>query len=160
MLVSGEVDAVTSYFGRRPGEQTVLIDRSLVYITELAKHPNVRWLYPDRIGSAIDYCKKIGFLQPIHYMVIKREVVKQHPWVPRALYDAMAKAYRGPYARPFSYDLTKEEQDKALGPDFLPFGLKRNRPAVEKFLELSKREGFASDKLRVEDCFHESTLDT
>ena len=65
MLIAGEIDAVTRYFGGpRDGEvaETAALpgDRSPLTLQELAAHPNVRWLYPDRKAAALDYHRRVG----------------------------------------------------------------------------------------------------
>ena len=160
MLIAGEIDAVTRYFGRPPdyARGMVRLDRSNIPLRELGEDPKTRWLYADRKATAIEYHRKIGYLQPIHCVVIKKEIVAEHPWVPLSLQKALAGALPGPYGQPMSYSLTAEEYASVIGKDFRPAGLRRHRQAVENFLERSKREGFASSRLRVDDLFHESTL--
>lgn len=167
MLIAGEIDAVTRYFGRpREYDPPVLVDRSPIPINQLAAHPKVKWLYPDRKAAAIDYHKKIGFLQPIHCIIIKKEVAERHPWVPLNLVNAFAEACYltadADYVRPQSYSLTKEEQKQIIGTDFWPVGLQRNRKAMETFLQLAYEQGFggAERPLTLEEFFHESTLYT
>jgi 4,5-dihydroxyphthalate decarboxylase len=161
MLIAGEIDAVTRYFGRPRdyAKGMVRLDRSNIPLRELGENPKVRWLYPDRKAAAIEYHRKIGYLQPIHCVIIKKEIVAEHPWAPLSLQNSLARALPGPYGQPMSYSVTAEEQASVIGKDFRPAGLRRHRRAVEDFLERSKREGFASNRLRVEDLFHESTLD-
>ncbi len=165
MLIAGELDAVTRYFGRaenatksHPG------DRSHIGLRELGEHPKVKWLFPDRKQAAIDYQKEIGFQQPIHCMIVKTEIVEKNPWVPMSLVAACAEAARrateAPLAAAPSYKLSREEQIAAVGRDFTPAGLKTNRPAVAKMLELCWQDGYV-DRGRpftVEEFFHPSTL--
>ena len=160
MLIAGEIDAVTRYFGRPPdyARGMVRLDRSNIPLRELGEDPKTRWLYADRKATAIEYHRKIGYLQPIHCVVIKKEIVAEHPWAPLSLHKALARALPGPYGQPMSYSLTAEEYASVIGKDFRPAGLRRHRQAVGDFLDRSKREGFASSRLRVDDLFHESTL--
>ena len=165
MLIAGEIDAVTRYFGRaenatkgHPG------DRSPMSITELGAHPKVRWLYPDRKAAAIQYQKEIGYLQPIHCVIVKSAVVEKNPWVPARLVEAFGRAAAmttdADQVRPASYRLTKEEQAATIDPSFSPAGLKGNRKAVAKMFELCWQQGYI-DRGRpftVEEFFHPSTL--
>ncbi len=169
MLISGELDAVTRYFGRpenatksHPG------DRSHISLRDLGDHPKVKWLFPDRKRAAIDYQKEVGYQQPIHSVIIKTEIVEKNPWVPMSLYNAFAEAARraiaagADIANAPSYKLTKDEQTEALGRDFSPAGLKSNRAAMAKMLELCYAQGYV-DRGRpftVEEYFHPSTLGT
>jgi len=167
MLIAGEIDAVTRYFGRRREHaEPILVDRSYMGMQELAQHPNVRWLYPDRKAAAIDYHQRIGHLQPIHCIVMKTALVREHPWVPLNLVNAFDEACRltagGDYVKSFSYELSKDEQRRVIGDDFWPVGLRRNRTAVEAFLRVAFEDGYrATDRpLSIEEFFEESTVST
>lgn len=167
MLIAGEIDAATRYFGRaRAYDPPILADRSYMAINELAAHPKVKWLYPDRKAAAIDYHRKIGFLQPIHCIIVKSEVVEKHPWVPLNLLYAFAESFHltddADCVHPASYSLTKEEQKEVIGPDFWPIGIQRNRKAIETFLQLAHEDGYGVRErpLTIEESFHESTLYT
>ncbi|HLY67969.1 MAG TPA: hypothetical protein VKU60_20690, partial [Chloroflexota bacterium] len=120
MLISGEIDAVTRYFGRkRDYDQPVLVDRSYMSMHELAEHPKVKWLYPDRKAAAIAYHQRTGYLQPIHCIIMKQEVAEKYPWAPLNLVNAFAESCHltadGDWVRPFGYRLSKEEQERVIG---------------------------------------------
>ncbi len=148
MLIAGELDAVTRYFGgpreRAPG--ALPGDRSPQTMQELAAHPNVRWLYPDRKAAALDYSRRVGGPQPIHCIVVKQDVVDRHPWVPRSLYAAFAEAARRTAAAGTvhtSFAFPPEEQQQVFGADFSPVGLgERNRELLGRLLELAAQDGF------------------
>ena len=167
MVIAGELDAVTRYFGR-PGNATKSHpgDRSYMGLRELGEHPRIKWLYPDRKAAAITYHKEIGFLQPIHCVILKQEIAEAHPWVPMSLYESFAQAARlspdADLVSAASYPLSRQEQIDTIGADFSAVGLEANRAAVTCALELFDRQGYV-DRGRpftVEDFFHASTLDT
>ena len=166
MLIAGELDAVTRYFGRpqnatksHPG------DRSTLSIADLAAHPRIRWLYDDRKASAIDYCKAIGWPQPIHCLIVKSEIVERDPSVPERLTRAFLEAARMPSdhsnVHAASYSLGAAEQASAVGADFLPAGLGgKNRAAMERMLALCWQDGYIDrgTPFTVEEYFHPATL--
>ena len=167
MLIAGELDAVTRYFGRREhAARTYPADRSTMSMQELAAHPRVRWLFDDRKGAAIAYNKEIGWPQPIHCLIVKSEIVDKDPSVPARLTRAFLAAAKAPSehsnVHATSYPLTAAEQAAAVGADFLPAGLKgRNREAISRMLELCWADGYI-DRGRpftVDEYFHASTLD-
>lgn len=164
MLISGEIDAVTRYFGGPHARDPGAIDRSPLTMEQLADHPNVRWLYPDRKGTALDYCRSVGWPQPIHCVIVKQEIVDQHPWVPRSIYDACAEAAArsvGAATVRTSFPFPADEQRELFGEEFSPVGLGgRNREILARLLELAEKDGFLVDGRRfsVEDLFHLSTL--
>jgi 4,5-dihydroxyphthalate decarboxylase len=166
MLIDGQVDACTRYFGgpgRSAGQSMApLSDRSEMTMTELAAHPNVRWLYEDRKAEAIDYSNAVGGPQPIHCLIVKEEVLDKNPWVAKSLYDAFAEAMRVTQAGSkiqTSFDFP--EQDHVISRDFSPFGLDaRNRRMMERYLDLMEKDDFfvGSRKPSVDEIFDESTL--
>jgi 4,5-dihydroxyphthalate decarboxylase len=169
MLVAGEIDAVTRYFGgSRGGAEATAAppgDRSPMPMRELAAHPDVRWLYPDRKAAALDYQRRVGGPQPIHCIVVKQDVVDRQPWVPRSLYEAFVEAARrtqGASTVHASFPFPPEEQQQVFGADFSPVGLGGGtRELLARLLDLSAKDGFlvGGRRFAVEELFHESTLD-
>lgn len=166
MLIAGELDAVTRYFGHpsnatknHPG------DRSTMSIHELAAHPRVRWLFEDRKGAALAYNKELGWPQPIHCVIVKSELVEKDPSLPARITRAFIEAAKMPSelsnVHAVSYEITRAEWEAAVGADFLPAGLKgHNRVALSRMLELCWKDGYV-DRGRpftVDEFFHESTL--
>jgi 4,5-dihydroxyphthalate decarboxylase len=167
MLISGELDAVTRYFGRpenatskHPG------DRSHMSLVQLGDHPKVRWLYPDRKAAAIAYHKELGYQQPIHCVIVKGEIVDKNPWVPMSLYNAFAEAGRlatdANQVEAPSYRLSKDEQKAALGPSWQPYGFKAHREAMAQMLDLCWKDGYIDrgTPFTPEEYFHPSTHNT
>jgi 4,5-dihydroxyphthalate decarboxylase len=132
---------------------------------ELAAHPNVRWLYPDRKAAALAYSRRVGGPQPIHCVVVKQAVLDEHPWVARSLYDAFAEAARRTADAPTahaSFDFPAEEQRQVFGADFSPVGLDGNTRAIlTRWLDLVARDGFVVGDRRftVDELFLPSGLD-
>jgi 4,5-dihydroxyphthalate decarboxylase len=166
MLIAGEIDAVTRYFGRpENAARTHPGDRSTLSIAELASHPRIRWLFDDRKETAIGYCCEIGWPQPIHCIIVKTEIVDRDPTVPERLTRAFLTAARLPSdlsnVHAASYSITAAEQVAAVGGDFLPAGLNdQNRAAMERMLELCWKDGYINRgrPFTVAEYFHESTL--
>jgi 4,5-dihydroxyphthalate decarboxylase len=165
MLIAGEIDAATRYFGSPSArDRNPVSDRSLMTMAELAAHPNVRWLYPDRKAAALAYSEKVGYPQAIHCIIVQQEVVDRYPWVPKSLYDALAESVRrtaGSSRIQTSFDFPISEQRQAMGEEFSAAGLdagKRNMLA--RFLDLAAKDAFiVGDRhFSVEELFHESTL--
>ncbi|HEY1504424.1 MAG TPA: hypothetical protein VGF92_09000, partial [Stellaceae bacterium] len=166
MLIAGELDAVTRYFGRREhAARTYPADRSTMSMQELAGHPRVRWLFDDRKAAAIAYNAEIGWPQPIHCLIVKTEIVDQDPSVPARLTRAFLAAANTPSehsnVHAASYQLSAAEEAAAVGAVFTPAGLKgRNREAISRMLELCWKDGYI-DRGRpftVDEYFDGSTL--
>jgi len=97
MLIAGELDAVTRYFAAAEPDQDPS-RRPLHHVDHPARGttPQVRWLFADRKGAAIDYNKEIGYPQPIHCVIVKTEIVDKDPTIPARLTRAFLEAAKVP----------------------------------------------------------------
>lgn len=156
-LIAGELDAVIRYLPGRPGQLSM---------QALGAHPAVKWLYPDRKAEGLAHCRQQGFFEPIHLLIMKRRIAEEHPWLPRRVVEAFARALplsEDPdWVGPASYELSRSEQIETGGPDFSPVGVRANRRAITRLLELAHRQGFTRGDapLPIDRMFHPATLDT
>jgi 4,5-dihydroxyphthalate decarboxylase len=156
MLASGELDAVIRYL-ERPGQPS---------IETLGAHPEVKWLYADRKAEGMAHCRQQGFIEPIHWVIMKKAIAEAHPWVPMRLVEAFSMALQisgdADWVVPHSYALTKTEQIGVAGAGFSPVGLRPNRKAVDRLLALAHSQGFTPGgaPLPIDKVFHASTLET
>ena len=150
MVAAGELDAFVG--ARRPA----------------AFGERVRRLFPDFRRAERAYYEKTGIFPIMHTLVLKEELARQHPWLPRSLYDAFVEAKRRAYQRlQFTAALTvslpwlvaEAEETKALmGDDPFPYGVARNRKTLETLAGYTYGQGLAPRRLKVEEMFWESTL--
>jgi 4,5-dihydroxyphthalate decarboxylase len=156
-LIAGELDAVIRYLPGRPGQRS---------LQALSEHPAVKWLFPDRKAEGMAFCKAQGFFEPIHLLIMKRAFADQHPWLPARLVEAFGKALplsSDPnWVVPGSYELSMAEQIEAGGTGFSPVGVRANRKAIDRLLELAHQQRFTLGHapLTVKDAFHAGTLDS
>src|SRR5262245_57687755 len=130
----------------------------------------VRRLFPDFRRTERAYYEKTGIFPIMHTVVLKEELARQHPWLPRALYEAFLEAKRLAYQRlnftaalPVSLPwLTAEvEATRArLGDDPFPYGIARNRKTLEVLAGYTFVQWLAPRRLKIEDMFWESLLAT
>jgi 4,5-dihydroxyphthalate decarboxylase len=130
----------------------------------------VRRLFPDFRRVERAYYEKTGIFPVMHTVVLKEELAHEHPWVPRALYEAFAEAKRLAYQRladtavlPYvlPWLVAEVEETRALmGNDPFPYGVSRTRKTVETLAGYSFRQGLAPRRLTMEELFHKSLLDT
>jgi 4,5-dihydroxyphthalate decarboxylase len=130
----------------------------------------VRRLFPDFRRVERLYFEKTGIFPIMHTVVLKEELARAHPWLPRALFDAFSEAKRLAYQRladtaALAYVLpwlvAEVEETRALmGDDPFPYGVARTRRTVETLADYSFRQGLAPRRLSVEELFCESLLDT
>ena len=150
MVAAGELDAFVG--ARRPA----------------AFGERVRRLFPDFRRVEREYYEKTGIFPIMHTLVLKEELARQHPWLPRSLYDAFVEAKRLAYQRlqftaalPVSLPwlVAEAEETRALmGDDPFPYGVARNRKTLETLAGYTYRQGLAPRRLKVEEMFWESTL--
>jgi 4,5-dihydroxyphthalate decarboxylase len=130
----------------------------------------VRRLFPDFRRVERAYYEKTGIFPIMHAVVLKEELARQHPWLPRSLYDAFVEAKRLAYQRldftaalPVSLPwlVAEVEETRALmGDDPFPYGVARNRKTLETLAGYTFRQGLAPRHLTVEEMFCESLLAT
>ena len=129
----------------------------------LGKVSHIRHLFPDVRETEKNYFERTGIFPIMHCVVIKREVVDKHPFVPSSLFHAMneskeialrqmkfASTYR--YMLPFlSSDLV--EIDQLFGGDPWPYGIEANRKALEALVTFLHDQAMISRKIPLEELF-------
>lgn len=152
MVATGELDV---YIGaRRPAAFGRAISR----------------LFPDFRTVERAYYEKTGLFPIMHTVVLKEELVKQYPWLPRSLYTAFAEAKQPAYRRlhdtaalltSLPWQVAEAEETRALmGDDPFAYGIARNRKAIETLAGYTFRQGLAPRRLTIQEMFVESMLDT
>ncbi|MCH8055506.1 MAG: 4,5-dihydroxyphthalate decarboxylase [Deltaproteobacteria bacterium] len=128
----------------------------------------IRRLFSDPKQEELQYFRKNGFYPIMHVVAFKDEVLNQHPWLARGIMEAFEKAkevckhyYDDPNWSRLAWGRHLfEEERRLLGEDPWPYGVKRNRANLERFMGYSLDQGLIGKKLVVEDLFAPSTLDT
>lgn len=128
----------------------------------------VRRLFSDPRQEELKYFSKNGFYPIMHLVVFKDDVLKQYPWAARSLMDAFQRAkevcrsyYDDPNWSMFAWGRHLFEAERELlGEDQWPYGLKKNRTNLERFMSYSLDQGLMAKKLEVEELFAPATLDT
>jgi 4,5-dihydroxyphthalate decarboxylase len=152
MLVAGELDAFIG--ARRPA----------------AFGRGVSRLFPDFRRVEREYFERTGIFPIMHTLVLKEELVREHPWLPRSLYTAFTEAKQHAYRRlddtaalltSLPWQVAEREESVALlGDDPFAYGIARNRRTIETLVGYSVRQGLAPRRLAIEEMFVESLLDT
>ena len=128
----------------------------------------IRRLFSDPKQEELQYFRKNGFYPIMHVVAFKDEVLNQHPWLARSIMEAFDKAkevckhyYDDPNWSRLAWGRHLfEEERRLLGEDPWPYGVKRNRANLERFMGYSLDQGLIGKKLVVGDLFAPSTLDT
>ncbi len=131
-------------------------------------HPKIARLFPDFRTTERTYFKKTGIFPIMHAVAIRNSLVEQHPWLPKAVFNAYSQA------KQIMYDQLKkmgwatislpwaaqeiEETRALMGENFWPYGIEPNRKALDALFQYSYEQGLCSRKLTVEDVFHPASL--
>jgi 4,5-dihydroxyphthalate decarboxylase len=135
-----------------------------------AGHPDVGYLFPDTVAAASDYFSRTGIFPIMHLLGIRRDLVEAHPFLPMAALKAFTAAKDlaiarliDPAASKVTLPFLEESLARAIklmGTDYWPYGLENNRKLLETFLHHHHSQGLSSRKLRPEDLFHSSTVES
>jgi 4,5-dihydroxyphthalate decarboxylase len=153
LLLTGEVDAIFT-----AKEPQAYIDGD----------PKVVRLFRDYRETEREYFRKTGIFPIMHAVAIRRDVVEQNPWLPRAVFMAYSRSKEIMYRsmRDLGWAMTglpwfgKELEDtrELMGDNFWPYGIEPNLKVFEAFLLYSREQGLSERLLTVEELFHPSTM--
>ena len=157
MMASGELDATLLYLSHDN-----LVDRSRV---DLANHPQIKRLFPDRAAEGARYYRKTGLYPINHGMVIKREIAETHPWVVLNLYRAFQKANEMADAQRREHveyhvaaGVIAAEAGEALAKPVLQHGIAANRATLETAARYSHEQGLSPRLVTLDELFAASTM--
>lgn len=110
--------------------------------------------------------KRNGLYPINHLVVIRDDVARAHPDLPRQLFDAFAASKRayveelkaGRVGEPTAADRTHLAALEVLN-DPLPYGVAPNLHTLERLMDHALRQRILSAPLAMEDLFHPSVLD-
>ena len=129
---------------------------------------NIRRLFTDPKTEETKYFRKNGYYPIMHLIAFKNEVLAKNPWLATSVMAAFDKAkevcleyYDDPNWSRFVWGRHLfEEERQIFGDDPWPHGVKKNRANLERFIDYSLDQGLMDKKLKVEELFAESTLDS
>lgn len=158
MLLSGEIDALMS----------VDVPKEI-----LQGDPRVRRLWVDYETVERDYYRRTGIFPMMHVVAIRKDYLAEHPEAPEAIYEAFLQAkndkaayYRSQASKQHMAVMTPwfshlfAENLQTLGEDWWPYGVEKNRTAVDTFLRYAHEQGLAKEILTCEDIFVPSVLES
>ena len=153
LLENGEIDALMMPHPPRP------VARGSDKISRL---------FADAKKEDIRYFLKNGFYPIMHVVVFKDGLLESHPWLAQSVMGAFEQAKE---ACKHYYDDSNwsrlawgrhlfEEESRILGEDPWPYGVRKNRANLERFMEYSTDQGLMERKLTVEELFAPTMHDT
>ena len=134
---------------------------------------NVRRLFVDYEAAERDYFRRTGIFPIMHTVVIRKELVAEHPGLATAVYkgfcdakEATVKRYRmgqmfmnADIMFPWFGQLIDDDRD-LMGEDWWPYGIAANRAAIDTFLRYFFEQGLSPRHLTCEDIFVPELLGT
>ena len=153
LLVSGAVDALLHAVEPR---------------AFIEGNPQVARLFPDIRAVERDYYARTGFFPIMHAVAIRSDLVADHPWLPKAVFDAYSKAKQISYGAmrdlgwiadmlPW-YGQELAETRALMGDNFYSYGIGPNRETLETIFRYSHEQGLASRELTIQELFEPSSL--
>ncbi len=154
MLTDGDVDAL--FLAAEP--------RAFV-----EGNPNVTRIFPDSRKVEREYFQKTGIFPIMHAVAIRKDIIDEHPWLPKAVFDGYSEAKQlvYDYLQEFAWFKTPLpwisqeylETRKSMGDNYWPYGIEPNRKTLEALLQYSYEQGFTNRIVKIEELFHSSTLE-
>ena len=126
----------------------------------------IRRLFADPKQEEVRYFQKNGFYPIMHVVAFKDDVLAKNPGLAPSVMAAFDKAkavcmeyYDDPNWSRFIWGRHLfEEERKAFGDDPWPYGIKKNRANLERFIGYSLDQGLMQKQLEVEQLFATGSL--
>jgi hypothetical protein len=158
MLVAGGLDALFTANVPQP-----VLDGS----------PEVKRLFVDFVPVERDYFRRTGIYPMMHTIVVKRELLDERPELAGQVYrallaakDAAAERYRQDrrlyevHTMVPWMDALFEENRTLFDDDWFPYGVARNRTAIDTYLRYHHEQGLSPRRWTIEEIFAADLLDT
>lgn len=127
------------------------------------KNPNVERLFPDFRQAEKDYYKQTGIFPIMHLIVVRRDVLEDHPFIASSLYQAFCESKSLAYKRmrylgALRYMLPwmtaeLDEIQETFGGDPWPYGVEPNRKAIEALVQYLVDQSMIAKPVPVDDLF-------
>lgn len=148
MLADGEIDA---YLGSRMPDS-------------VRTHPDrVAHLFPNFREEEKRYYRQYGIHPIMHLVVIRKDVYERNRWIAQSLFKAFVAAkdwavemmyFSGAqrYMLPWLFDDLRE-LNELFGADPWPYGLDKNRAALETFVKYMRQQGVIAEEIPIDSLF-------
>jgi 4,5-dihydroxyphthalate decarboxylase len=154
MLRDGELDAL--FTARAPS-------------SFLRGEPHVKRLFPDTRAAEQAYYKKTGMFPLMHLVGIRKELVRQYPWLPSSVYKAFCEAKALAMVDLLDVNalmvslpwLIPETQETMaiMGKDFWAYGIHENMREITALTQYAHEQGLIDRKVTIEELFHPSMFE-
>ena len=125
------------------------------------REANYPELFPNAEELEAAWYRRTG-IYPIHgTIVVKDEILKQHPWVARSLFDAFSKA-KAQWLKKLDSGEADSATDRKyrklreiVGDDPLPYGTKANLPTMEALTDTAFKQKLTPRRMKADNVFVE-----
>jgi 4,5-dihydroxyphthalate decarboxylase len=129
----------------------------------LEGHPDVVRLFPDYQDQELDQYQRTGVWPIMHIIAMRRQVLADHPWVARNLYNAFLESKQrsverlldpavSRYPLPWLATYGRRMSDLFDGDPF-PYGVEPNRRTVDQLLRYAHQQGIAHRLATADEVF-------
>jgi 4,5-dihydroxyphthalate decarboxylase len=129
----------------------------------LEGHPDVVRLFPDHRELELEQYRRTGVWPIMHVIAMRRQVLAEHPWVARNLYNAFLESKQRSVARLLDPAVSRyplpwlptygAEMADLFGGDPFPYGVEPNRRTVDELLRYAHQQGIAHRLATSDDVF-------
>ncbi len=152
LLLSGECDALIT---------------AITPSAFLEGNPKIKQIFPDLRAAEMEYYRKTQLFPIMHVIAIRPDVLKENPWLAKAVFEMYSKAKLKAYNNLESLEsrvtlpwVTQEFEDtrRLMGKNFWKYGIEANRKELELIMRYVYEQGLVKRRLKFEELFHPSTL--
>jgi 4,5-dihydroxyphthalate decarboxylase len=139
----------------------------------LQSNGKIRRLVPDYEQVEREYHRRTGFFPIMHLIAVRKSLVVQNPWLPRALLDAFTAARDLALTRLREVWLgsanrlslpwlgaSMEQTLDTMGPNYWPYGFAANRAELAAICRYSRAQYLAARDVAPDELFDRSVLDS
>jgi len=157
-------NVVPSEPGRKMGDMLVAGELAAAIGVEV-ESPHVKPLIDNAAEAGFAALRERGHYPINHLVVVKDELLEQHPGLARSVFQAFAESKRqyvdqlraGALDKPTAVDEVHRRVMEITGGDPLPYGLAPNRQALEEALAAMRDQGIVDRAFTLEELFHPET---
>ena len=134
----------------------------------LEGHPDVVRLFPDYLEMEEEYYDRTRVWPIMHIIAMKKQIVDEHPWAARNLFNAFQESKRRSVERlldpavsryPLAWLPTYARRMRDLfGGDPFPYGIEENRATWEQMALYTWQQGIAHRQFTPEEIFPEGIM--
>jgi 4,5-dihydroxyphthalate decarboxylase len=135
--------------------------------------PRIVRIFEDFEAVERGYYARTGFFPIMHILAVRKTITDEHPWLPKALYDASVQARDIAVARLREVSIgganrltlpwlrsSLETAIKTMGNDYWSYGFTANSAELETVCRYSHEQHLSVRRVQAEELFHPSVLET